>query len=259
MAFGFEVCYFRPYENDWLQETKYLRVLTRPESFNNYFGNRRSRGCRIIWDQPDEATGLNHQRRKEMIKRGNWFLVLAITTQVAIVWITFSRAASTQDPINLGGHWNLAVQMTVSYPAGLTCSFLNEMGDPDILVTQDGGVLHASETDTAGTPFTLEGTVNGNAVEFTISGFGISPGDGGCSNACAPGMTTKYSGKYDSSSRTITGTVQGYGNFSSERNQYGVFDCSLGTWTATWVGTFSVKLPRKVPIAAPTFPLLLTP
>ncbi len=105
------------------------------------------------------------------------------------------------------------------------------MGDPDIYVEQQSDIIFAEELDGNGNPFTLEGTVNRNNINFTISGPGITPGIGPA--------TTTYTGTLNNNK--ITGTFSGQASW--------IYDDGQGnfiTETATWTGNFTVTILRPV-------------
>jgi hypothetical protein len=97
-----------------------------------------------------------------------------------------------------------------------------EMGDPHIHVTRAGTTLSASETDLMDHPFTLDGSIDGTSVTFTIQGEGINCGLG-------PTSTTTYTG-------TLKGNVI-KGDFSGSASWPGA---GGATETGTWSGTFEV-------------------
>src|SRR2546425_6070476 len=111
--------------------------------------------------------------------RQQFLLTLAMTVLLFVLSTLDSQPASAQNA-NLSGNWSLGASITVSSPPEFDCAFLTGIGDPVIPVTQSGSNLFAFDTDTGGQQFTLQGTVVGNIVSFTITGFGITPGTGGC-------------------------------------------------------------------------------
>ncbi|MBN2391367.1 MAG: hypothetical protein JXR84_11610 [Anaerolineae bacterium] len=141
----------------------------------------------------------------------------------------------------IGGIWNLGADINVSYPSGYSCNFLNFIGDPVIPVNQSGNQLTANDVDTTSMPFILQGTVNSNAVTFTITGLGISPGDGGCSLASQNHSTT-YIGIFNPTTNTIQGSVSGSGQYSFEFDDDGNHIWQLVTWNGTF--TVSIELPK---------------
>lgn len=169
---------------------------------------------------------------------------LFVRLLILSIFASLTTAASAQYN-DLSGHWDLDVQMKVFYPAGLNCSFLSAMGDPDIPVSQSGNVLYSSDTDTNNMPFILQGTVNGDSVDFTITGYGITPGAGGCSLA-SRNFLTQYSGKFDAATQTISGTVDGNAEYSFELDQNGNQIWS----TVTWTGTFTVHIKKEHAVPA---------
>jgi hypothetical protein len=100
------------------------------------------------------------------------------------------------------------------------------MGDSDIHISQTGNELSASEVDSNGKPFTLNGLINGNSVSFTIQGDGITPGIGSA--------VTEYTGMMDRN--TISGNFQGSASWITPDGR---------TETATWKGTFTVTVKRE--------------
>jgi hypothetical protein len=100
-----------------------------------------------------------------------------------------------------------------------------QMGDSDIQVSQTGNALSASEVDVSGHPFTLNGTINGNSVSFTIQGMGARV-DGSAN--------TTYTGVLDGN--TIRGTFSGSASWDTPDGR---------TETPTWTGTFTVDIEKK--------------
>jgi len=165
-----------------------------------------------------------------------FLLTLAMTVLLFVVSSHDSQTASAQNA-NLSGNWNLGASITVSSPPEFNCSFLTGFGDPVIPVTQSGSDLFAFDTDTGGQQFTLQGTVIGNLVDFTITGSGITPGTGGCSLA-ARNFSTQYSGELNANTQTVTGTVFGSAEYVF---QFDVNGNPIFT-VVTWTGTFTVEV-----------------
>jgi hypothetical protein len=163
-------------------------------------------------------------------------LIISITLLFLTVSSHGSQTALAQN-VDLSGHWNLAAKITVPYPQGLNCSFGTGLGDPDILVEKSGSTLNAINPELNGTPYTFQGTVNGDFVDFTISGYAITPGTGGCTIGSRNHSAT-YSGKFDVTTQTIVGTVIGTAEYNFYVDQQGK---PIHT-PVTWTGTFTARL-----------------
>ena len=178
-------------------------------------------------------------------------LTLAAITLLSILSGLDGQRASAQTP-NLSGNWSLDVNITVS-GAPATCSFPTRIGDPVIPITFSANQIFANDTDTGGIPFALQGTVTGFHADFTITGFGITPGGGGCSVGSA-NHRTRYSGDYDSATQTVTGTVDGSGLYYFPNE-----DPSLLPWNTLliWTGTFTATF--RPAGGHPVFALVIAP
>lgn len=164
------------------------------------------------------------------------FLIVSVMLLLFTISTHGAQTAMAQN-IDLSGHWNLTAKIAVPYPQGLNCSFGNGLGDPDILVEQSGSTLNAINPELYGTPYTFQGTVNGDFVDFTISGYAITPGTGGCTIGSWNHSAT-YSGKFDITTQTIVGTVIGTAEYDFYVDQNGK---PIHT-PVTWTGTFTARL-----------------
>ncbi len=143
------------------------------------------------------------------------------------------------------GNWNLAASISVNVPADQNCSFLSGIGDSSIPVTQTASQLSANDVDTNGTAFALNGSVRrSGAIRFTIAGFGITPGTGGCTIASRNHNAT-YSGRADDlfgPTLSLSGRVRGSADYAFEEDEDGnpIFQ------TVTWSGTFTLLVQNSL-------------
>jgi hypothetical protein len=155
---------------------------------------------------------------------------------------------------DLTGNWNLRAAITVSFPRQFACSFLDTIGDPNIGVTHSDRDVIALDADTNGQRFTLQGVASGTRVDFTIRGFGITPGSGQCSVA-SRNFSTDYSGTLSADARSIIGTVWGSAEYAFDVDVNGSPVWRVVTWTGTFTATIGSCLspsdrPRRRPQSA---------
>lgn len=150
-------------------------------------------------------------------------LVLAQNADVAGIWSLSAQG------ISVGCTEHTPCQTAPPYLCGIDICGSFQMGDPDIHVSQSGTMLTASEGDVNGNPFTLDGTISGDIVAFTIHGIGITPGIGPA--------TTTYTGILNGD--TVSGNLSGSASWSYQ-------DASGNSIieTATWTGTFTVTIAK---------------
>lgn len=161
-------------------------------------------------------------------------LLTTIPAMVACGILGHPVHVATAQTTDLNGTWTLSANIFVSSPPQLNCSFLASIGDSEIPIVQTGSQLSASDTDAAGQQFFLEGTLSGNFVAFTITGFGITPGAGGCSFGSRNHSTT-YSGEVDDDAQLLTGTLSGSAEYAFEIDGNGDPVFTAITWTGTFV------------------------
>lgn len=143
-----------------------------------------------------------------------------------VLLVTLSSPVDAQS-FNLSADWDIRaydIQIETS-PDVDTSSLLSTMGHYPVDVTQTGTTLSAAGVNGNNQPYTLSGTVAGNAVTFTIAGLGITPGVGPA--------TTTYSGITDG--RIISGTLQGSATAPWDDGAGNIIQVDF-----TWSGSFLV-------------------
>jgi len=132
-------------------------------------------------------------------------------TNIAGSWFLFAEGATT------GCSASTPQMTTPPYLSGTQLNRIFEIGDSFISVIQSGNIISASGNDNYSNLYTLNGTVMGNSVIFTMTGPGINPGIGL--------QSTTYTGIVNGN--TINGTFSGH---------------DLGGWGCVWNGTFTVQI-----------------
>jgi len=112
------------------------------------------------------------------------------------------------------------------YKCGTAICGSFEMGDSNIQINRSGNEFSVSQVDFNSHPFTLVGSINDNAVTFTIQGTGITPGVGPA--------TTTYTGTQNGN--VITGNFTGSASWTYDQGGIPI------TETAKWNGTFTVTV-----------------